>query len=219
MLIVLGYIAISLGIFYHDMLAIDRIITDLLSQKFCIIENFFAQDLLQLLHDEIYEIDQNNNLRRAGIGRNEDYLLKKEIRKDKIKWIDNSTPAQRLLFQNLEDLRQELNKHLMLGLFDFESHFAVYNAGDFYRKHFDSFRGAKNRIISLVIYLNKEWQQQEGGLLNIYQDFDDEKPFISLLPKWGNAVLFLSEEIAHEVTTTHKTRYSIATWFRVRELL
>ncbi len=106
----------------------------------------------------------------------------------------------------------------MLGLFDFEAHFAVYNKGDFYKKHLDSFKGEKNRLISMVIYLNKDWQEADGGILNVYQDIDDEKPLISVLPKWGNVILFLSEELAHEVTISNKTRYSIANWFRVREI-
>lgn len=200
------------------MLEIDKVTDDLLVQKFSLIENLFDDDLLNSLHDEIVDINRNDNLKTAGIGRKEDHTLAKTIRKDKIKWLNNNTNAQNLLFENLENLRLELNRNLMLGLFDFEAHFAVYNKGDFYKKHLDSFKGEKNRLISMVIYLNKDWQEADGGILNIYQDIDDEKPLVSLLPKWGNAILFLSEEMPHEVTISNKTRYSIANWFRVREI-
>lgn len=197
---------------------IDEISNDLVAQKFSILNNFFEPDLLSLLHQEITEIDENNNLKKAGVGRNDDYTIAKEIRKDKIKWLNNNTPAQNLLFEKLENLRVELNKNLMLGLFDFEAHYAVYEKGDFYKKHVDSFKGAKNRVISLVIYLNKEWQEQDGGILNIYEELEDKKPLFSLLPKWENSIIFLSEELPHEVTTSNKTRYSIAIWFRVRDI-
>lgn len=200
------------------MLEIAKIADDLVAQKFSVIKKIFTEELLNALHDEIVVIDQNNDLRRAGVGRDEDYTLEKTIRKDKIHWIDNSTKAQQSLSQELENLRLQLNKNLMLGLFDFEAHFAVYEKGDFYKKHLDSFKGARNRVVSLVIYLNKNWQENDGGTLNLYHEMDDQKPLLSLSPNWGNAVLFLSEEIPHEVTIANKTRYSIAVWFRVREI-
>ena len=197
---------------------IDKIADDLAAQKFAILHDFFEPALLNLLHEEISTIDENNNLKKAGVGRNDDYIVAKEIRKDKIKWLNNNTPAQKILFEKLENIRIELNKSLMLGLFDFEAHYSVYQKGDFYKKHVDSFKGGKNRIISLVIYLNKEWQEEDGGILNIYQEMDDLNPSFSLLPKLENAILFLSEEVPHEVTISKKTRYSIATWFRVRDI-
>lgn len=48
---------------------------------------------------------------------------------------------------------QLLNRHLLLGLFSFESHFTHYRAGDFYKQHQDAFKGQANRILSLVVYL------------------------------------------------------------------
>ncbi len=67
------------------MLEIDKLVNDLVEQKFSLIENFLSDDLLNSLHDEIVEINRNDNLKTAGVGRKEDHTLAKAIRKDKIK--------------------------------------------------------------------------------------------------------------------------------------
>lgn len=201
------------------MFTIKNTVDDLVDNSISIVEQIFEPELLQLLFDEILEIEAEDDLQNAKIGRLDQNILYQKIRSDKIKWLEGNTKAQKLLFEKLENIRIELNKNLMLGLFDFETHFAVYKNGDFYKKHFDSFRGDKNRIISMVIYLNKNWQESDGGVLNIYKNIEDLKPEFSVAPKWGNAVFFLSEEVPHEVAISNKTRYSIAVWFRVRDII
>lgn len=196
---------------------IKKIIADLLTTGLSNIEQIFEADLLQALHDEILLANQEDDLQIAKIGRLENHTLSKSIRRDKIKWLDGSTAAQKLLFIELEYLRYEINKNLMLGLFDVEAHYAIYKKGDFYKKHLDSFKGSTNRIVSLVIYLNKNWQEGDGGLLNIYKNIDDKTPTSFTSPRWGNAILFLSEETSHEVAVSNQLRYSIAAWFRVRK--
>ncbi|MCH2546483.1 MAG: 2OG-Fe(II) oxygenase [Alphaproteobacteria bacterium] len=117
----------------------------------------------------------------------------------------------------MEILRCELNKRLMLGMFFFEAHFAHYPKGAYYKRHCDSFRGAKNRIISTVLYLNSDWKKENGGLLAMYRDEDATEPFATITPHIGNFVLFLSEGIPHEVLTAHAPRASIAGWFRCND--
>lgn len=201
------------------MLITEKVVNDLLNNGISTIDHICDDTLLQLLHAEITDINRKDDLRNAKIGRFKNNRLHQKIRRDKIKWLTGKTPTQQAFLEILESLRVVLNEHLMLGLFNTEAHYAVYRQGDFYKKHFDSFKGGKNRIISLVLYLNKNWQEGDGGLLNIYQNIDDETPISHICPKWGNAVLFLSEDIPHEVTTSNTTRYSIAAWFRVRAIL
>ena len=53
-----------------------------------------------------------------------------------------------------------------LGLFDYECHYAKYQQGDFYKKHYDAFKGRSNRIFTTVCYLNTP---ESGGELVIYK--------------------------------------------------
>lgn len=111
-------------------------------------------------------------------------------------------------------IRQALNRELFLGLFEFEGHFAHYPPGGFYKRHRDSFHGAANRVVSMVTYLNSDWRPGDGGELVLYGE-DEVTEIATIEPRAGTLVLFLSEEIPHEVRPASRDRNSIAGWFRL----
>jgi SM-20-related protein len=111
-------------------------------------------------------------------------------------------------------LQVYLNRRLFLGLFSFESHFAHYAPGHFYKRHLDAFKGEANRVLSLVTYLNPEWSKSDGGELVIYENTGDTVGR-SVSPEFGTLAVFLSEEFEHEVKAATRDRYSIAGWFRL----
>lgn len=151
--------------------------------------------------------------KRARIGRNEETQRATDIRSDKIQWLALSMgqPIQDYL-ERMEQIRREVNRHFFLGLFEYEAHFAKYEAGDFYLKHLDSFRGNENRKLTTVFYLNEQWTPADGGELKIY-DLQDNW-IETLAPVAGRLVVFLSERFPHEVLEAHADRVSIAGWFR-----
>ncbi|MDX1456124.1 MAG: 2OG-Fe(II) oxygenase [Marinobacter sp.] len=150
----------------------------------------------------------------AGIGRQQDRMLNNFVRSDEICWITGDTePCQRWL-NWAGDLQAYLNRRLLLGLFSFESHFAHYAPGDFYKKHLDAFKGQANRMLSLVVYLNPGWQPDDGGELVLYTG-SEEREQIQVTPGFGTVVAFLSEDFPHEVLPAARDRYSIAGWFRI----
>lgn len=150
----------------------------------------------------------------AGIGRGEDHLQNDFVRTDEICWITGESEAGENWLNWAAQFKDFLNRRLFLGLFSFESHFAHYAPGKYYRRHYDAFRGEANRVLSLVIYLNSGWQPQDGGELVIYKD-DHDKEGIRVSPTLGTIVTFLSEEFPHEVLPACRDRHSIAGWFRV----
>jgi len=101
-----------------------------------------------------------------------------------------------------------------MGLFSFESHFACYDVGAYYKRHVDAFIGQSNRALSLVAYLNEQWQESDGGELVLYTSEDDATGF-TVRPEKGTFVIFLSEQFPHEVKTSNRQRHSVAGWFRV----
>lgn len=40
--------------------------------------------------------------------------------------------------------------------------------GAFYRRHLDRFRDDDRRMVSAVLYLNEDWQPQDGGQLRMF---------------------------------------------------
>ena len=150
----------------------------------------------------------------AGIGRDQQLNLNELVRGDEICWITGESQAGRDWLQWTEEMQQYLNRRLFLGLFSFESHFAHYAAGDFYKRHCDAFKGEANRVLSIVVYLNRDWHEEDGGELVLYTSEDDQQG-IKVIPSFATVVVFLSEEFPHEVLSAKQDRYSIAGWYRI----
>ncbi|MGF1699464.1 2OG-Fe(II) oxygenase [Photobacterium makurazakiensis] len=150
---------------------------------------------------------------KARIGRNDEVMRESSIRSDKIHWLaaEQGVAAQDFL-ERMEVIRREVNKQFFLGLFEYEAHFTKYEKGDFYQKHLDCFRGNENRRLTTVFYMNDSWSEQDGGELVVY-DLDDRE-LMTLQPKSGRLLVFLSELFPHEVLPTNVERFSIAGWFR-----
>ncbi|MGC8119079.1 2OG-Fe(II) oxygenase [Marinobacter sp. VGCF2001] len=174
--------------------------------------------LVAALRHEVAILDRTEAMGRAGVGRGTDLIRDRSVRRDKIAWLDGYTMAQAELFRFFEVLRLGMNQRLFLGLKRFEAHYATYHSGDFYKRHLDSFRGRASRVISLVLYLNENWGLEDGGDLRVFSPDNEEQVIGMVRPEAGRAVLFLSEDIPHEVLPANRTRYSIACWFRRDEV-
>jgi SM-20-related protein len=156
----------------------------------------------------------DSQFKYGGIGRNNDYLINEFVRTNEICWITGTSQAGRLWLQWTSALRSYLNSQLYLGLFSFESHFAHYAPGDYYKRHYDAFKGHKNRVLSVVTYLNSGWTTSDGGELVLYLDNQDNEG-IKIIPLLGTVVIFLSEEFPHEVLPAKRDRYSVAGWYHI----
>lgn len=190
---------------------LDPVIQALRHPGWGIFPDFFAPDLMAELREEIWDLAERDRLRPAGIGKEAKRL--ESVRGDHIRWLDGATPAQRRFLEGLETLRLRVNRELLLGLEDLECHFAHYPPGAGYERHLDSFDNNNLRRLTVVAYLNAEWDSQAGGEIRI---FEGEQEVAAALPLNGTLVCFISEEVPHEVAATRRHRASIAGWFRVR---
>lgn len=176
------------------------------------IEKTFAQEITR----EIRALDAAGSFSPARIGRGESRMQKEDVRGDRIFWIepDRSSPTQNRLWTLVEEFRLEMNRTHLLGLFEFEGHYAIYPPGSGYQRHLDVHRATDARVLSFVLYLNENWEKGDGGQLVLY---NKDKP-IEVLPESGKLVAFLSAEYEHEVLSTRKERLSFTGWFRRREI-
>ncbi|MBL4608263.1 MAG: 2OG-Fe(II) oxygenase [Pseudomonadales bacterium] len=191
----------------------ERIAQDLQTKGYSINPSALPLDLAGSLSTHIQQLAANK-FNPAGIGRKQAHKLSDVVRSDKICWITDETTVGGDWLNWTSELQQFLNRRLFMGLFSFESHFAHYAPGDFYKKHLDAFKGDANRVLSLVVYLNHNWSEEDGGELVMYVDEHDETGF-KVNPYLGTVVIFLSEEFPHAVLPSIRDRYSIAGWFRV----
>ena len=194
---------------------LNTIMDALRSDGYVVIDDALPAALANALQQRVAEIKRIGDLKQAGIGRHDDHAIARSIRQDSIHWLDRSEPSETAWLTAMEHLRGYANRELLLGLFEYESHFAYYPPGAGYKTHYDSFRGQSNRILSTVYYLNEEWQPGDGGELALYNEQD--QLLSTVAPVFNRLVVFLSEEFPHEVLPATKERFSIAGWFRLNK--
>jgi len=204
----------------EDSMLFDLITNDIVNKGYSISHYALPNELTTLLLQHITTLPKGN-YKRAGIGRAKEYSISDVIRTDEISWITNNSKATCAWIKWTSSLQNYLNRHLFLGLFSFESHFSLYTKGDFYKKHKDAFNGEENRVLSIVVYLNKNWSVDDGGELVIYENksptaFIADHRIATVTPCLGTIAVFLSEEFPHEVLPSESDRYSIAGWFRLK---
>jgi len=186
-------------------------ITDaLVNDGYLIIQDALEPDLAT----KLLLLSQNEkSYKEAGVSNSTNYHVDKKRRSDKTKWIDEDGASQSSYLDFNHGLQEYLNRSLFLGLNYYESHFALYDKGDFYEKHLDAFKNSKNRIVTTVYYLNDEWNEEDGGELILHDNLKNKK--LKVIPNANTLVVFMSEKFPHEVLPAKKKRYSIAGWFRV----
>lgn len=185
-----------------------QIIDALVDDGYIIIPNALSPLLAQNLEETAKNI---SNYKPAAISTKK--IKDPTKRKDKIKWIDEDGSYQSEYLQFTKELQQTLNRELFLGINYYESHFAMYEQGAFYKTHMDAFKRSKNRVVTTVYYLNENWNEEDGGLLVMYDDNGDE--LTRVIPQANTLVVFLSDTFPHEVLPAKRKRFSIAGWFRI----
>lgn len=186
------------------------------ANSWAVMENWLCDADLLALRQDILTLKESGKLSPAGIGRGQTRQRDTRVRADLISWHDPERPtvAQTPLFRALNELRVQLNRRFFLGLKRFESHDAVYPPGAHYQKHVDQFRNAGHRRVSFVLYLNRDWSATLGGALRIFDPLALDTVVADIYPHWGRAVVFFSDSVPHEVTTTRAERLSVVGWFR-----
>jgi SM-20-related protein len=158
---------------------------------------------------------ERGDFRAAQIGGGRDAQRREEIRGDFTCWMTAPLwPAEQVLLDELERLRQGLNREAMLGLFELELHYAWYPPGAGYSRHVDQPHGRGHRQVSLVLYLNQGWAPGAGGELRIFDAADGHR---DIQPFAGRMVYFLTAGCEHAVLPTRRDRLSVSGWFRTRE--
>ncbi|MBU0688135.1 MAG: 2OG-Fe(II) oxygenase [Gammaproteobacteria bacterium] len=192
---------------------LDLIADQLEQTGYIVLAKPLADELLEGLMQRC-EDDGSRRFQTAHVGRGPAKQHIESIRGDVISWMDPEDSIDRDFLEQMEALRLALNSRLFLGMFDYESHYAIYSKGYGYAKHSDVLQGKKNRILTTVLYLNKDWQPENGGELVVYEP-SGENELLRVQPTFGTMIIFLSESYPHEVLLSHTTRRSIAGWFRV----
>ena len=185
---------------------------------YLILDDFISSQELSQIRTDFESIRIAGRFKRAGIGKGVDFHLNDEVRLDETHWLEPTSlsPAQKIFWPRLENLKHELNQHFFLGLWDFEGHYSYYPPGGKYQPHFDRFSKDDARTISMVLYFNDDWKNSDGGELRIHPK-DPARPPLDIAPMGGRLIFFNSADTMHEVLTTQRCRLSFAGWWKRRK--
>ena len=102
------------------------------------------------------------------------------------------------------------------------SQLAMYPPGGRYVRHRDTKEGGSARRLTAIVYLNEGWEETRGGQLRLWvrtgatdgADTDSvHERAVDVLPTYGRLLLFLSEEMEHEVLPATHRRLALTVWF------
>ena len=193
----------------------EKIISDISTQKYSIIDDFFTNDEVLELRESLLNKYEEDTFKKSAIGNKVNEVVKKAIRGDIILWIDERSinAAEQLFFNKINDLKDYLNRTCFLGINQKEFHYAIYPKDTFYKRHLDTFQNDDRRRLSFVCYLNSEdWMPENGGELVLYLDSEEK----TIYPFPGKVVIFESQELEHEVKPVNTPRLSITGWLKTR---
>lgn len=158
---------------------------------------------------------------QATIGRGLTQHHNPDLRGDAICWLDRRTefpPNEHTIIEHFRErmrhLREDLNQTLFMGLNNAEFHFARYPVGTGYTQHIDQHHGAPQRRLSLVVYLNPEWEPGDEGELVMFNPDQPDQEVLRILPEPGRLVIFRSDLMPHAVAACQRVRWSLTGWFR-----
>jgi len=220
----------------------DSILSELDTKNYVVIPNYLPNDLVTALRNDVAHLRSCNQFKIAKIGQDATNTLDEGIRvaetcflgKGKLSDVPQGGDARDTLYDVIEELRRTLSGNSALDPSSInevapaldanlsELLYAYYPNGGFYRRHLDAIPQSVSilRSYSLLLYLNVDWKEGDGGNLRIHLDSGgDAKPpgeadnFVDVRPEGGTLVLFRSDVVAHEVLDTVKERMAVVGWY------
>lgn len=190
----------------------ERIVDTFIEKKVGISENFLTTALANHLKENLQALYKSEKLILAGTGNNLVLKFDSAIRSDKVFWLDRShnNLHENDFFDLIDAFVEYLNATCYTGITNYEFHYALYEKGSFYKKHLDQFKSSTSRAFSMIMYLNDNWQDEDGGELCIYHTNNVQ----TVTPTNSKCIFFRSSELEHEVLITHKPRMSITGWLK-----
>lgn len=191
----------------------DKLIDSFIESRVGICPQFISDKLAEQLKNNILALANTHKLKDAGTSNNL-IVVDKEVRSDKIFWLDkkHQNVFETQFLELIESFIKELNSTCFTGITDYEFHYALYDTGSFYTKHLDQFKNNDGRKYTIILYLNNDWQKDDGGELCIHHQNKNDQ---IIAPIGGTCVFFQSNEMLHEVLLTHQPRMSITGWLKI----
>lgn len=186
----------------------DSLSLSLSENGYCSFDNVFNNEALTSLNR--YFTDNLKYLKPSHIGHKSSKVQSLSFRSDQNFWIDESNPDVKPYMEMIQSVTKILREELYLPIKSTETQMALYQPGNLYVRHQDRLKFSDHRWITLVFYLNLNWEKDHQGQLKLYLENKSE---VSFEPLNNRCVIFKSD-LEHEVLISHHDRKSYTTWFR-----
>ncbi|XP_076036294.1 HIF prolyl hydroxylase isoform X2 [Oratosquilla oratoria] len=203
----------------------STLVVDHLNQfGLCVLEGFFGEARADKVLTEVLNM-HDQGIFRAGqvVSRQVQEHAREQIRGDKIAWVTGSEPNCHNIGQLaklVDAVILRANNHPSAGkLAEYnikwrtKAMVACYpGRGARYVRHMDNPNG-DGRCITAIYYINKDWEEQHGGILRIYPE-DNNEHVANIEPRFDRMLFFWSDRRnPHEVLPSNKMRYAITIWY------
>ncbi|WP_395063304.1 2OG-Fe(II) oxygenase [Flavobacterium sp.] len=190
----------------------EALITSYIENKIGIADHFLSDDLCYHLKMNLLALNEDQQMKKAGVGNDGKMIHDDLIRNDKIYWLDkaHNNIYENEFFAKIDAFVLYLNESCYTNIKGYEFHYSLYEPGSFYRPHFDQFEDDSKRQYSMISYLNPHWKAADGGELLIHQKPNNH----SISPMQGKTIFFKSDELEHEVLVTNERRFSVTGWLK-----
>ena len=194
----------------------SQLADDLSEKGYAVLDHFLSDEEVQAILDVMAGYREAGDFKKAGIGQADNFQVDRSQRGDLIRWIEPERAREptQVYLDRMRELMQYINRTCFLSLKDFEFHFTVYPVGTFYKRHLDQFKHDDHRKLSVICYLNFDWQPGDGGQLRMYLPMKKGEHAVDVLPQAGRLVCFRSDLLEHEVLNTARERKSLTGWLR-----
>lgn len=198
----------------HEYHQFEELIQGLMDKEYGCCNDFMLPNVILGLMANLTRLNDSGKMNLAGIGNKTNLQKNKKIRGDKINWIESQSNNQfeSDYLKKIGRLMLHLNNTCFTSLKNSESHYATYEKNTHYKRHIDQFKTDNGRKFSLVLYLNDDWKDEDGGTLSLYPKNKEPE---NISPLGGRMVFFKSDEMEHEVNASFtRSRNSIAGWLK-----
>ena len=202
----------------------ERIIVDLNTRNFAVVDKFLDDALLCQVLDEVHQLYygarefQPGQLSHiSGLAMEAD----RDVRGDLVTWIDGSSHPQMkhllMAVQQTDEMVALMSSDERLITCNIKSRSSVMVAcypgkGTRYKRHIDNPCG-DGRKLTTILYLNKNYAaSRDGGALRIYKP--DGSGYYEVQPIFGRFIIFWSDcRTPHEVLPCFRERFAISVWY------
>jgi SM-20-related protein len=153
-----------------EIMPYEKLIQSYVDNQLGIDVNFISQELALSLNKRLVDVFNTHKMVQAGTGNKAAVHIDQLLRGDSIFWLDRTheNASENAFLDIIDAFVLHLNATCYAGITGYEFHFARYEEGSFYTKHFDRFEQNGDRAFSMITYLNPNWVLSDGGELCIH---------------------------------------------------